>query len=273
MRLEGWENGVPLAHRHVAIEGASQGATTRLVTRGSSKLALPDFAVANVAKVDEELMQTVLAVLLQTALEQPALPALGTARLHVDGLRHPRAQAAYAANRPPGRTAADVVLAEAVRQPHDPQGRVLELAFPGSAGELHQRQAALIGKLLGSRDDVYVIDHDAPGYAAAVTKARAGALALKPRFVAGLTRQETLQLKVPFEAPDGTHNLWIDVQKWDGTRVEGVLVNEPLGVPNLERGSHVVVQESAILDYSFVGEDGVEQGDLTRAFAKPTGSR
>jgi uncharacterized protein YegJ (DUF2314 family) len=272
VRLVGWENGVPLAHRHVAIEGESQGAGTRLVTHGSSKLALPDFAVANVAKVDEQLMRTVLAVLLQTALEQPVLPAPGSARLRVDELRHPRAHAAYAANRPPGRTSADVLLAEAARQPHDPEGRLFELTFPGRASDVHQRQAALISELLGSRDDVYIIDRDAPGYLEAVAKARTDALALKPRVLAGLGRLETLQLKLPFEGPDGTHNLWIDVQKWEGTRVEGVLVNEPAGVPNLHRGSHVVVQESAIVDYSFVGEDGVEQGDLTHAFAKPAGS-
>jgi uncharacterized protein YegJ (DUF2314 family) len=88
---------------------------------------------------------------------------------------------------------------------------------------------------------------------------------LKPRFIAGLPPGERLLVKAPFAAPNGREWMWVEVARWDGPRIHGVLDNDPIHIRDLKAGVHVDVLEEDVLDYLFCRSDGSKEGNETAA--------
>ncbi len=86
---------------------------------------------------------------------------------------------------------------------------------------------------------------------------------LKPRFIGGLAPGERPQVKAPFTAPNGREWMWVEVMRWEGPRIHGVLKNDPIHIRDLEFGAHVDVAEDEVLDYLFFRSDGSSEGNET----------
>ena len=87
----------------------------------------------------------------------------------------------------------------------------------------------------------------------------------KPRFMKGLPPGESLLVKAGFARPEttGRELMWLEVLRWDGQTLKGILQNDPQGVPGLKRGAAVELDESAVLDYLVRRPDGTEEGNET----------
>ncbi len=65
----------------------------------------------------------------------------------------------------------------------------------------------------------------------------------------------------PFATPAGnTEWMWIEVRSWTGEIFEGVLINEPVEIPDLKYGTTVQVTEAEFFDYRLDKADGSTMG-------------
>ncbi len=82
----------------------------------------------------------------------------------------------------------------------------------------------------------------------------------------GLNPGEFIQVKAPFLTPDGSREwMWVEILSWQGTRIKGLLKNEPYNIPSLKGGSEVVVNQEDVFDYIRKLPDGSSSGNETGA--------
>src|SRR5262249_41288905 len=116
----------------------------------------------------------------------------------------------------------------------------------------------------GADDDVTHIEHTEELLAAS-RKAREQLPELYKVFHQGLKPGEYIEVKAPFRAVDeGNEWMWVEVTKWDGHNITGVLENDPEKVPGLHGGQVVEVNEDDVFDYIRHYSDGHSEGNTTR---------
>jgi uncharacterized protein YegJ (DUF2314 family) len=57
--------------------------------------------------------------------------------------------------------------------------------------------------------------------------------------------------------------MWVEVLRWEGKTIHGVLQNDPYDVPDMKAGARVDVSEDSIFDYIHRGADGGLEGNET----------
>ncbi|REN17115.1 DUF2314 domain-containing protein, partial [Mycobacterium tuberculosis] len=63
---------------------------------------------------------------------------------------------------------------------------------------------------------------------------------LREAFAKGLQPGEYILVKAPFTTRDGGNEwMWVEVARWNGDAIEGLLKNEPVDVPGLHAGQMV----------------------------------
>jgi len=275
-RLAGWHDGIPNLIDHIVIHDYRDGDLMRLVTLGMRKLALPDVAVEQVASESEQSMGHVLNDLCQTIAERPTLQRRGELTLSLDEIKHPAARADAALDlKKNAKRRAKIHLSAGKPQEGDTDNRLIEIAFPGPESERQVGQAALLSEVLGSEDAVAYIKQSAELQAAS-RRARARLLAKhKRRYLKGPPFREHLLVKAPFAtADDGIEWMWVEVVRWKGHTIHGVLDNDPTEVPDLKAGARVEVEEDSLFDYLLTKPDGTQEGNETsRIIRQQEGSR
>ena len=94
--------------------------------------------------------------------------------------------------------------------------------------------------------------------------ARGRLLALKPRWLRDRRPGEVLLVKGPFKTRSGGNEwMWVEVTRWEGSRITGLLANDPFEVPGLRAGATVHVEESKVFDYLLRRADGGQEGNTT----------
>ena len=131
-----------------------------------------------------------------------------------------------------------ICLSVGKREEGDADNRLIEIAFPGPADEVQVRQVALLGEILGSEDSVAYLAHDAELLAMS-RRARTRLIAKhKARYLKGPPFREHLLVKAPFLTPEGGNEwMWLEVVRWQGHTIRGVLDNDPVEVPSLKAGA------------------------------------
>lgn len=91
-------------------------------------------------------------------------------------------------------------------------------------------------------------------------------LAKRAAFARGLQPGEYISVTAPFaKASGGSEWMWVEVSKWQGEKIEGVLKNEPYEVPSLHAGQMVQVSQGKVFDYIRRYPDGKQEGNSTAA--------
>jgi uncharacterized protein YegJ (DUF2314 family) len=262
-RLEGWQDGRPDIVRHVTIHAYRHGELIRIVTLGMRKFALPDLVITDVASSDSVSMSNVVNLACQTLLERQKLDHPGTLEVSIDGIRHTGARAYYSSDLLPSaerRAALELFLARP--EDGDADNRLLELGFSGPGG-IQERHAELIARIFGASDAISIVEHDEELLAAS-ERAKKRAFSFRDRYRAGVPEGEQLLVKAPFKTPDGENEwMWVEVVRWNGDTISGILQNQPFNVPTLKSGARVEVQAEEIFDYTLKRRDGSEEGNET----------
>lgn len=272
--LDGWEPDVPQVPNSTVIHMYQDGELLRLVTLGMSKFALPDISVNQVSSHDAPTMGTLINLVCQTLAERGVVDEVGTLAVSPGAVRNAKAKATFEKDLRPGATTKAMLhLAGAAPQEGDADNRLLEVVFPGPAGELQERQNEAVTALFGAEDDVVGVRDDAEILAAS-ERAKHAVRKFKRRFARGAPELEQLTVKGPFQTADhGVEWMWVEVLRWEGKTIHGVLQNDPYDVPSLKAGARVDVNEDSIFDYIYRGPDGGvegnETGDLIRARGSP----
>lgn len=147
----------------------------------------------------------------------------------------------------------------------DADNRLLEITFPGASNTTTQaRQSALLELIFGAEEDpASIVQHDAE-LEAASDRARSKLPEFEERVKKGLAPGERILLKAPFERPDGGNEwMWVEVIKWKDDQIEGILMNQPVYIPDLKDGSRVCFAQKVVFDYLHYYPDGREEGNET----------
>src|SRR6185436_16808975 len=89
-------------------------------------------------------------------------------------------------------------------------------------------------------------------------------LLLEPVFQRGLAPGERLLVKGPFKTTSGENEwMWVEVVRWQGSTIRGVLMNDPTQVPGLKAGAEVEVPVASVFDYLHTLPDGGTEGNET----------
>lgn len=74
------------------------------------------------------------------------------------------------------------------------------------------------------------------------------------------------QVKAPFATPDGSKEwMWVEVVRWDGDTIHGVLNTDPSQIPGLAAGARVSVSSQDVFDYLLERGDAGQEGNETGA--------
>jgi uncharacterized protein YegJ (DUF2314 family) len=262
--LEGWKDGGADVPRTTIIHEYRDGELLRLVTLGMAKYGLPDVSVNQVAAHDSNSMGTLINLVCQTLVEHGVVDTPGSLPVSIAAVRNARGRASIGGDLRDGATGqATVALAEAKRESGDADNRLVEITFPGPENSLQERHNAMLSAIFGSHDSVAMVEDDALIQTAS-RRAKQVVLAYKPRYAHGAPPLEHLLVKGPFHrAHGGIEWMWVEVLRWEGSTIHGVLENDPDDVPELKAGARVDVREESIFDYIRVDVDGGKEGNET----------
>ncbi len=241
--------------QHFAVRSYREGAMVRLVTFGLSKFGLPDLVVDNVPVASASPMGNLVNLAAAALVASPTLDRPGTLVIDLEalGIERPKGAASRI----------EVNLAKAEPKKGGPDNRTMAIVFPGPAESLHERQAKLLAKVTGAKDEVTRSPMDSE-IVDASRQAQRELAALRPAFDAGLAKHETLLVKAPFPARTGGQEwMWVEVQGWNGKKLSGILQNEPKLTDKVEAGSNVEVNQALVLDYIHKKPDGTVVGNAT----------
>jgi uncharacterized protein YegJ (DUF2314 family) len=170
--------------------------------------------------------------------------------------------------KPNARRTTIVTLARNEPQKGDARNRLVGIVFPGPSRDLQIRQTAMVDELFGSHDALKWVGHDAATLAASA-RARAALLAHKARYRNGPPFGEQLLVKAPFPTPGGRNEwMWLEVVRWEGSTLHGILQNDPFEIPGLKAGARVEAQEDSLFDYLLTHPDGKREGNETSKLLK-----
>lgn len=265
-RLENWAGDVPVIAGQIVIHAYNTGQDIRAITLGMSKCGLPDAVVDGFSWEQHRAIQSLLVLVCQAMAEGQTIHRAGEFDLDLDTIKFARASD----RRPggPNPTAAGVArltLKQAPWQQGDPENRVIEIAFDGRAGrDRHAKQASVLAALFGPVTlDAFQAEHS-PEILAASEEARRRLPALREAFTAGLQPGEFIEVYARFAARGAQQELlWVRVGRWDWSRIGGMLLNEPVQVPDLHAGQAVTVNEAEVFDYIWRHPDGSTEGNRT----------
>ena len=118
---------------------------------------------------------------------------------------------------------------------------------------------------------VYTKDDDALDKAAA--EAREQLQARRSQLEQAMAEGVYFTVKAPFETDDGGIEwMWVEVKSWEGSKLTGVLENEPLKIEALRPGAVVTVEQEELFDYMALHPDGTREGWIsTRVLAEMEG--
>jgi len=57
--------------------------------------------------------------------------------------------------------------------------------------------------------------------------------------------------------------MWVEVTRWQGGDITGLLKNEPFNIPELHAGQIVTVKQADVFDYIRQYADGTREGNET----------
>lgn len=255
----------PKASDHFVIDAYQDRDLLRLVTIGLQKFGLPDLVVEQVTHGTMKKMASLINLVAQTLLEGGRPNHLGELQVDLATIQSVTAKASLGPLIGTATGRGIVTLRAVPPADGDAENTLWEITFAGPIETLQQRQAALVMAIVGMPDEFATITHDAAVLAASA-KARTEVLLLKPKFTKRRPDMEHLSVKAPFKTSTGGNEwMWVEVVRWPGTTIEGILDNTPVDVPQLKLGAHVRVNQADIFDYVYTKADGSKQGDETQA--------
>ncbi len=252
LRVDRWTDTIPDINDHTILHAYETGGQMRLVTLGMGKVGLPDVVVNQVPRSACSDVGLLVNVFCQAIAERPAIERPGEFDLD------------HARIRPHASGAAQLTVKIGAHDDGDPENRLLEITFDRGPGrDVHARRHAILAAAFNSTTGI-VPTTQTNALEAASLRATAKLPALRTLFNEGLPPGEYLQVKAPFDGPDGTQEwIWVDVVRWNGNEITGSLANKPFNIPTLDAGQTVVVEQSAIFDYVHKRSDGTIEGNET----------
>jgi len=248
--------------KHITIHMYKNDDYCRAITLGMLKFGLPEICIENLSCYIDESVESLFNLTAQTLLENKKIEEEGELKLNVNLLKNKKLkdlliQSSY--ENAKGKTSINIVKGK--WEEGDPQNRIIEIEFSEENSQIEHNE--LITTLFGSKDEMSHVTHDEKILEAS-NKAKLKIPELKEKFVKGLPVGTHLLLKFPFKYEDDNDEwMWVEVVKWKGNSIEGILQNDPYFVKSLKAGQKVSKEINLMFDYILYLPDGTSEGNET----------
>jgi uncharacterized protein YegJ (DUF2314 family) len=225
------------------------------------KFGLPDVALNGLSCYQDESTSNLINLICQTIAEKENPIVNGTIDLDIEGVSNESLKKTLIESLEKGaEKRVAVPLTIVGNEEGDPVNQLLGIRNPKNAQVYHDH---LIAMLFGARDSIVHTTHDGELLEAS-NRAKKKLPELKDLFQKGLRPGEHILVKGPFRTPSGDNEwMWVEVTKWSGTQIHGILQNNPFEVPDLKAGSRVKVPQNDVFDYIHCFPDGTQEGNET----------
>lgn len=272
-RVDAWENGIPNAMKQLTLHSYRKHEYCRSITFGMQRFGLPDLVIDDSACSNVSNTSQLLAIIAQLLLEGNQIEE-SNLTVDLDVIKDTSFK----------KLIPDITYENAtkkatinfnkvnIQEEGDPFNTIFRVNFKNDNYENSQAYESEIYKqLFGSEDEITYINHN-DDIMAASQRAKEKLPELRALFNEGL-EQATLLLKAPFTTDEGGNEwMWVEVTKWTGETIEGILQNEPYHIKNLKSGAKVTVKQVDIFDYILYKADGSQEGNETGKLIMKSGN-
>jgi uncharacterized protein YegJ (DUF2314 family) len=264
-RLASWVAEVPELSSQTVIHAYNTGESVRAITLGMSKMGLPDVVVEDSGWSSNNQVGNLINLFCQSIAEGEQFGKTGEFKLVLRKVKNSNVRDSQLKSLKANASGvACLTLRPGKWEEGDPENRLIRLAsdkYPGS--DVHAKQDGMLSSFFGWEDSVAKIHHNEELLAASA-KAKAKLPELQKTFAAGLEPGEFIEVKAPFRTLDGGNEwMWVELTSWKGGKIEGLLQNEPVNVPNLHTGQKVEVRQEDVFDYIRQFADKRTEGNVT----------
>lgn len=278
-RIASWRGEIPDVSDETVIHSYDNGRSVRAITLGMSKMGLPDVTINSPGWSDEGQMGSLINIFSQSLAEGKPIRETGEVKLDLTEIKNFHVLEQHLKSlEGNGMGVACLSLKPGQWEEGDPKNRLIQLGFDTYPGaDDNAKQESMISSFFGSEDSISKVTHDHDEeLQSASAKAKAKLPELQKAFAAGLEPGEFIDVKAPFKTQGGGNEwMWVEVTKWKGNEIEGVLENDPEDVPGLRAGQKVKVRQQDIFDYlrHFADKrtEGNTTGDIIRKMTKDEG--
>lgn len=264
-RLSSWTYEVPDISKHTVIHSYKSGEFIRAITLGMVKFGLPDIVVEEFSWSNNRSMGHLINLFGQAMAEGASIEEPGEFDLDLKNIGNPDVRQPQMESLKPNATAVALLgVKQGTWEEGDPNNRLIQITFERYRGpDMHARQDELLSSLFGWEDAITRLTHT-DELLAASRAAKAELPTLRRAFNEGLEPGEYILLKAPFATPDGGQEwMWVEVFRWQGKEIKGLLMNEPFDILGLHAGQKVTVNQQDIFDYIRKLPDGTQVGNET----------
>jgi len=250
-RLASWKDKIPEVSSQMKVDIYQNGEFARAISLGMAKMGLPDVLVEAVPQSSVSEAGNLIDVFSQSLAEGAAFDGSGKYTLNLQQVKNGDAREAQAKSLKQNATSvAYLLLKKGKAEEGDPHNRLIELSAERYDGpDIQAKQDRMLSCFFGWEDSVRGIEHT-DELLEASRRAKEKLPELHKAFTAGLEPGEYIEVKAPFRTIDDGHEwMWVEVTKWNGRRITGILNNEPDKVPGLRAGQIVEVNEDDVFDY------------------------
>jgi len=265
-RIGVWTEKVPDVSKQTVIHAYRDGQLLRSITLGMGKFGLPDVVVNQFSQASSRNIGHTMNLFAQAMAEgqRPVRDGefdLKLQSIENDKVREPQVEELYGKATGTARLGLHV----GTHDEGDPHNRLIEITFERYEGnDNSSRQSAMLTDFFGSEDNIQYVKHS-DAVLVASQRAKAKLSALRKDFTDGLKPGGNIQLKAPFETPEGREEwMWVEVTAWNADgRIKGILNNDPFSIPDLQAGQIVHIKEGEVFDYIRTFPDGQQEGNET----------
>jgi len=249
---------------HITIHFYQKEEYCRAITLGMYKFGLPDLCIENLSCQGGLDISSFLNLTAQTILEKQKIINTGILELNIpdiqnDSLRKDLLNSLQEDAERKGK----INIIEGTWEDGDPENRLIEIAFSKDNPQIEHDE--ILTKIFGSEDKVFMLSHDQELLEAS-KRAKSKIPMLKKMFSKGLPFNSSLIIKFPFENSLNEREwMWVEITKWDGDNINGLLQNEPAIVKKLKAGQKITKNINDMFDYILNKPDGSQEGNETGA--------
>ncbi|MEM6720170.1 MAG: DUF2314 domain-containing protein [Bacteroidota bacterium] len=263
-RLDPWENGKPNAFQLLTLHSYRMDEYCRTITFGMQRFGLPDLVIEDSPCSNMRNATQLLTIIGQLLLEGKQIQDKSLL-VDLDAIKNSQFQEILATivEDNSQRKAAINFRRVLAMEEGDPFNTIFRVNFNNKDFKNKQAYESEVYKnLFGVDDEITNVNHN-DEIMAASERAKKKLPELRALFNEGLD-QETLLLKAPFTTDTGGNEwMWVEVTRWNGETIKGILQNEPYYIKDLKSGAKVTVQQADIFDYILYKADGTQEGNET----------
>lgn len=264
-RLEPWTGELPDVASQTVIHAYNDGDHQRAITLGMAKMGLPDIVVEDFPWSANSQVGNLINLISQAIAEGKPFTQSGRFRLDLASIQNAKVREVQMRSlKPSGTGTACLTLRQAKWEEGDPRNRLVSVGSDAYDGnDIQAKQDQMLSLMFGSEDSIMRVRHNQELLAES-EKEKAKLPELQKAFNAGLQPGEFIEVKAPFQTPDGgTEWMWVEVSSWKDGNIKGLLENDPFNVPNLHAGQVVEVRQEKTFDYIRQYPDKRVEGNTT----------